>query len=423
MTVFRPVIVLILAVWFLQLAGGMLAVVVPLGLSALEVGPVGIGAVAALYALGLMAGALTAPRLVARIGNIRTYAAAAGLVLIGSLLLGLSQSVWLWTAVRLIQGAGFATLFAAAESWLGQAAPPDRRGSVLGAYNVAAKAALMTGPFLIAGAGPLAPDTFLVIGLCLSATLLPICLTHQLEPERSTSSEASFVPLMRTASAAAIGCFMAGVINSGTLALLPIFAADVLGEPASSRGGGGTGLGVAALAYAAANLGGLLAQWPIGRASDRFERRRTIAVQAALAGLAALIITLFGARLSDPVLYALIAIWGAGSLTFYSVCVAHGIDRVAPDQVTALMGALITCWATGSVLGPVLAGFAMRIGGTPSSLFMFTALGLFVLCALMLFRVKIRAPAIRRRRWTPAFAESLAGRRLIPRPKARPPRH
>ena len=70
MNALRPIFVLIAAVWFLQLAGGTLSVIVPLGLSELGASPTQIGVIAALYAAGMMMGAWLAPQLVARIGNI-----------------------------------------------------------------------------------------------------------------------------------------------------------------------------------------------------------------------------------------------------------------------------------------------------------------------------------------------------------------
>jgi len=55
MLMVRPVLSLVLAVWFLQLAGGMLSVVTPVGLAELGAASDAVGLIAALHAAGFMA--------------------------------------------------------------------------------------------------------------------------------------------------------------------------------------------------------------------------------------------------------------------------------------------------------------------------------------------------------------------------------
>jgi len=395
MNAFRSVFVLIVAVWFLQLAGGTLSIIVPLGLSELGADSKMIGFVAALYAAGMMLGAYLAPQIVARTGNIRTFSAAASLTVVGSLALSFILPIWAWAPIRILQGIGFAAMFASAEAWLGQAAPEDQRGSVLSAYNVAAKAAIMTGPFLIAGALPLAPHTFVLTGLFLACALIPICLTKQAEPTRLPSKGLPLRYIAKMAPSAMVGCFMAGVINTGTFAFLPIYATSVMPEI--------NPITAAALAFAAANGGALVAQWPLGRLSDRLDRRTTIAGQCLLAAVAVFALALFGQSMPRGVILALLALWGVGSLTFYSISVAHGIDRMAEGRVTELMGVLIICWATGSVVGPILAGLVVSLFAGETALFFFTAGGLVTLGTAMMIRRSSRAPTPKRGRWHPAM--------------------
>lgn len=382
MNALRPIFVLMAAVWFLQLAGGALSVIVPLGLSELGASASQIGVIAALYAAGMMSGAYITPRLVSQVGNIRVFSAAASLTLIGSLALSFIPIIWLWAPLRILQGVGFAAMFASAEAWLGQAAPKDQRGSVLGAYNVAAKAALMMGPFLIAGFAPLAPGAFVLTGLFLALALIPICMTRQVEPKRAGTGGLRVSEMINAAPSAVFGCFMAGIINTGTFALLPVFAASALT--------GYSTVAAAAAAFALANAGGLVAQWPLGRLSDRFDRRSVVASQAAIAALAVLPLIIFGNSLSSIAILALILAWGSGSLTFYGICIAHGIDRVEEDRVTELMGVLIISWATGSVIGPILSGLVVEFLPGQKSLFIFTFTGLVILSLSMVRRTRTR---------------------------------
>lgn len=391
----RPVLVLIAAVWFLQLGGGALSVIVPLGLSDLGARSSEIGLIAAFYALGMVTGAIIAPKLISSAGNIRVFSAAASLTLIGSIALSFSPPVWSWAFVRILQGMGFAAMFISAEAWLGQAAPKENRGSILGSYNVAAKAALMTGPFLVAGTLGLFPYAFTLTALFFAMALIPVCLTQQVEPDRVQSVGFPLRDMAKMAPAALAGCFMAGVINAGTFAFLPLYASTALSPMDATT--------AAASAFAIANAGGLVAQWPLGRLSDTVERRIIVGVQCFLTAGIVLALSIFGAELPLWAILGLLACWGAGSLTFYGICVAHGIDRVADGRVTELMGVLIVCWSVGSVLGPLLAGLFIGDSIDGSRLFLFTSLGLASLSGIMIFRRARRSPVKRTTRWYPAL--------------------
>ena len=171
----RPVLSLILAVWFLQLSGGMLSVVTPIGLSEMGTSSIGVGIIAGLYATGFMAGAYFSPRLIGEIGNIRVFAAGAALTAVGALSQGLWTSEIGWALVRFVQGATFAGMFAAAEAWLGRVTPQQHRGNVLGVYNVSRENRFAIGAADHSWHGTLGSDklplVWAVFGRCHGASL------------------------------------------------------------------------------------------------------------------------------------------------------------------------------------------------------------------------------------------------------------
>jgi len=405
----RPVLSLILAVWFLQLAGGMLSVVTPIGLSEMGTSSIGVGLIAGLHAAGFMAGAYLSPRLIGEIGNIRVFAAGAALTAVGAVSQGLWTSEIGWAIVRFIQGATFAGMFAAAEAWLGRVTPQQHRGNVLGVYNVAAKAALLLGPLIILGMAPLDPKNFLWCGLFLAAALVPVCLTRRQEPPKVVSDRLPVTRLLKISPSATAGVFIAGLVNSGTLALLPIFAATLADE--------GNALAIAGIAYSVANVGGLLSQWPAGLISDRTDRRNVIAVMAIVSGAATLTLFLLAGSLPTLAVYALLFAWGAGSLSFYGVCVAHGVDRVSDEDMTAMMSMLLIIWAFGSVIGPILAGLIMRSALGPPGLFAFSSACLVILFVIMLIRriEQASVPDEEQSNWQPNLPAGLPGGDLDPR--------
>ena len=351
MSDYRNVGVLFAAVAFIQLAGGILGVVTPLGLELLGVNALNIGLIAALNAAGYMIGAMTATQAIALFGNIRLFSAAAG----------------------------FAWMFSSIESWLGAAVPAKQRGGVTGFYHLISKAALVIGPFFVAGLMPTDFHPVLWCALFLALALLPVCLTRRTEPPSPETTPLPLRRLIDLAPAGVAASFLAGVINSGVMSLLPIYASMKL-----PIGEGGI-TAAAALAAAAAWTGGMISQWPAGRLSDGMDRRLVIAAMAGTASIAAFVLA-FLPNMSTGLILTLLAVWGAGSLSFYSVAVAHTIDRAPPGQIARVMSGLLFAWAVGSVIGPLLAGVSMRTPMGAGGLFLFASIMGVVLVGAMFWR-------------------------------------
>lgn len=351
----RKVLSLILAVMILQMAGGLTGVLTPLGLEAMDVPATLIGLVAALHAAGFMAGAWVSPRVLAAFGNIRLFAAAAAVTAAGFLSLALVQAPPFWALIRVLQGASFAFMFTSIESWLGEAVPAKARGNVMGIYHTTGKVSLMLGPFFVAGLSPLDSRAYIWAGLFLALAIVPVCVTRMQQPPAPDRKAMPLSQLFAIAPAAVIGVAGAGIVNTGTLALLPVYF-DTF-----DLGGGGTT--AAAIGAAAAWLGGLVLQWPAGRVSDVIDRRLVVAGLCGVAAAAALLIALLGPVLGETGIIALLAIWGAGALCFYGICVAHAIDRTPGGQVAQVTSGLLFVWAAGSIFGPLLSGVAMTLAG------------------------------------------------------------
>lgn len=407
---YRNVFAIIVGVGILQLAGGLLGLLAPLGLSALGVDPFAIGLIAAVHAAGFMAGAATAPAAITAFGNIRVFSAAAALAAAGVLMMQLYQHPAAWTAIRIVHGAGFAWMFASAEAWLSQATPARNRGAVTGFYHVVAKAALLIGPFFAAGAVALDSRAYLWCGVFLALSLAPMCLTRRGEPPHPETAPLSLASLFKLAPAAVIAAFMAGVINSGTLSLLPVFAVRMSpGIDLATQ--------AAALAMAAAWLGGLLSQWPAGRISDHVDRRLVVAVMAGVSAIVALLIGLMTGHAPYGLMLGLLALWGGGSLSFYGIAVAHAIDRSTTEQIARVMSGLLFVWAAGSVVGPPLSGLAFRSPLGPGGLFILaSAFSMFVAIAMLTRRTqRDQTESGNQERWEIAQPTSVAGADIDPR--------
>src|SRR5690606_22465217 len=113
-------------------------------------------------------------------------------------------------------------------------------------------------------------------------------------------------------------------------------------------------------------FGGAVLQWPLGRWSDRSDRRRVLACVALLGALVAVLIGLLHGHAGMR--SVLLFVYGGLAFTLYPVSVAHLMDRLETDQMLAGSGRVLLLYGVGATLGPLLAGNLM-IGFGPASLF------------------------------------------------------
>jgi len=99
-------------------------------------------------------------------------------------------------------------------------------------------------------------------------------------------------------------------------------------------------------------LGGLAFQVPVGRLSDRFDRR--IVLAALGLGFAGTAVALVLLPHSLPVVLPAATLLGGFMSTLYPVCVAHAHDRMPADRVVGVSGQLILVSGLGSMLGPLI---------------------------------------------------------------------
>lgn len=397
MSPLRQIGSLVIAMAVLQLALGLLLVQLPLTMRGDGLREFAIGMVGACYSAGFMAGAWFGPRLLSQVGHIRAYAAAASICAATILFAAWADSVVAWALLRCATGAAIAVMFAIVESWMSGSIRAEERGSVLGVYMVATKAALAVGPFLAPAA--INPGPLVMAGALIALSLTPIALTSVVAPPPPEPAPPQFKTLMETAPAAVAAAFMAGVVNAGVLAFAPLYASQHWGEEAATS------------FVAAAVVGSLVLQWPAAKLSDRMDRRIVIAGLCALAGVAALALAFAGGAMELAPAAALFALWGAGALSFYGLAVAHMADRAPPSAIMQSTSGLLFVWAVGSIVGPPIMGLATEFGGG-AGLFIFAALGAFGCAGYQVLRRKIKEAPARAADGTAPEATSIAAANL-----------
>jgi MFS family permease len=351
---------------------------IPLAMGADGLSRSALGVVAATYAAGFMAGAWFGPRLLARVGHIRVFAACAAIATACTLALHAADTTLLWMLVRAAMGAGVALMFSAVEAWMNETIGKHERGSVIGVYMVCTKAALAAGAFLAVGGGA-SPVPLMIAAALIALAIAPVCFTTSVPPAAPKAEPLAIRDQFRTAPAAVLSSFCAGVTNGGALALAPVFAAEFYGPER------------AATFYASAWIGSLILQWPAGRVSDMVDRRLVIAALAVLSAVAALGLLFTAGHVPFWAAALMFGVWGAGSLSFYGIGVAHMADRSDPSQMARATAGLLFVWAFGCIVGPIAQGPLVDLFG-PQAVFGFAAVALFGLTGAMLYRRSAREP-------------------------------
>ena len=101
---------------------------------------------------------------------------------------------------------------------------------------------------------------------------------------------------------------------------------------------------------------------PVGRLSDRFDRRRVLAGIVGAAAVSALLI-IPASFASVEFLYAAIALYGGLAFAVYPVAVAHLIDHLESGDILPGGSALLLVHGIGAAIGPALSGQLMSMTG------------------------------------------------------------
>lgn len=346
------------------MGNGLIVTLTPLrahldGFSTLAIGVLG-----ACYFAGFVLGCFVGPLLLARAGHIRTFAVVAALMAAAVLVLPLSTSPYVWFEARAVAGFASANIFMTLESWLNDRATNETRGRLLSYYVMVNLSSLILGQWLLLLAQPTGFELFSIAGIFFCFCLMPVGMTRLPQPAPTHVPALRLKRLFVNSPVGTAGCITIGLANGAFWALAPVYGQS-LGFSTRSL----------ALFISAFIAGGALIQWPVGRLSDRFDRRWIIAIACAIACVAGIALVLLDATSlrTSPLLFALIAVFGAAMLPLYSLSIAHANDRLPRSEFVETSAGLLLISALASVAGPLLGSLVTAAAG-PQTLFLYTAI-------------------------------------------------
>jgi MFS family permease len=339
---------LLIGMGILLAGSGLLGTLLGLRASVEMFSELTIGLVMSAYFMGYIVGSYFCPELIRRVGHIRTFTALAAMAAVVSLLHGMWVNPWFWGVLRLINGICILGLYMVIESWLNDQVH-HRRGELFAVYMMVSLAALGVGQFLMVIYGPEGMESFAIVALLFCLGLIPLALTRVHQPTLVTSVNVPVKELLEISPVGSIGSFASGLITGAFWGLSAVYAVNI----------GLTNSGVAAF-IAAAIFGGAVLQWPIGRLSDRFDRRQVLMWVALGSAVVAALIFMIGSD-SLPLLILLTVPYGGLSFSLYALSVAHTHDRMHGGDAMGVTRGLLLLNGIGATIGPLLLGVGMSL--------------------------------------------------------------
>ncbi len=399
--VFTTVGALLAGVLALMLASGLFGTFLSVRATLEGFGETQAGLLMSGYYAGLVVGTQLCGRLINRIGHIRAFAAFCAVSGAAVCLFPFAINVWVWMGLRGVIGFVTAGMFMVAESWLNAKTNATTRGTAFSLYMMVSYLGVSGGQMLINVGSPTGSDLFLITIMLYCAALIPVAVGSVSAPEPVDSTHLSFRRLYEISPLSVIGCMASGLLTGAVYGLGPIFGRNL-------------GLNVQDISVMMTVLviGGFLMQFPVGRLSDRFDRRWILTLatfggaiaSAAIVGLMLWHTALDSGDMHPPIgfwaefgpwLLALIGIYGGLAATLYPLSVAYANDYIEAQDMVAASAGLVLAYGCGAAAGPVVAGLAMRAIG-PSGLFAFTTAVLIATVVFALYRM-------RRRHWVPVM--------------------
>ena len=321
----------------LMASNGLLVTLITVRSSALGLSGTEIGLMQAAYPLGALFGCVYAPRLIERVGHVRTFGALASLCSVSAVVHLLTTDVASWAAMRLLSGLCFPGLYVVAESWLNAKAENRSRAALLSIYFVIQTAGASVGQWMAGLEDASGNMLFGLASILVSLSLVPLLVSRIAAPAYSAPDRLSLAQVARISPTAVSGAFLNGMLQAAFYVAVPLYALAL-----------GLGSGGAATLLVAGTLSGAAAQFPVGWLSDRVDRRIVIAALSVLnAGICAVLL----AGVPPGALTALFAVSGACSLPVYSLCLAYANDHLSPGQVVPAGGTLVLTLNAGVLVG------------------------------------------------------------------------
>ena len=338
------------------------------------------------YYIGYFIGAKTIPTVIGRVGHIRAFAAFASLASIAILLHSVIINPFTWFLLRVVTGISLVSIYTICESWLNDRSTNNNHGSVLSLYMIILYGSMALGMFLLNFSAPTNFQPFILISLLMSIALIPILLTKRKAPNFKSIQGMSLKDLYKVSPLGMVSSLLYGTVQSALFALLAVYAASMNFSI----------LEISIVTFLLA-ISGALSQWPIGKLSDNFDRRKVITYATFIAAFFAFCAMLSTKQMYLPGdlatskfwFYIFLVLFSFASLPMFAIIFAHTNDFIPKEKFVAAGAGLQFAYGLGAMSGPLLCSILMNIIGS-NGYFIFIMFFHILIGVFALHRMRVR---------------------------------
>ena len=338
------------------------------------------------YFVGYFIGAATIPSIVSRVGHIRVFAAFASLASLVILVHSILIHPFIWFMLRVLTGISMVCIYTVAESWLNDRSSNKNRGSVLSVYMVILYGSMGVGMFLLNFSSPKNFQPFILVSVITSAALIPILLTKKKPPTFKKIQAMNLKDLYEASPFGMVSSLFYGTIQSALFTLLAVYATSM----------NFTILEISIVTFLLA-VSGAIAQFPIGKISDIYDRRKVIVFStfgAAFFSILAILVSRQmylpgGLATSKTWFYIFFILFSFCSLPMFSLILAHTNDYISKEKFVAAGAGLQFAFGLGAISGPFLCSIFMDLVGS-NGFFIFLFFFHSIIGIFGIYRMRVR---------------------------------
>jgi MFS family permease len=341
---------LFLGMGLIMLGNGLQATLLGIRASIEGFGGTITGIVMSGFFIGLIAGSNIVPKMVGRVGHVRTFGALASLASTSILVQAIFVTPWVWWAMRFVTGFAYAGIYIVAESWINEASENETRGKLLSFYMLISLGGMAGGQMLLNVASPSGFELFVLVSLLISLAVIPILLSTARAPQFDVLENIGILNLYRVSPLGVFGMFVAGMSIGTFFGMGAVYATNI-----------GLSVKDVSLFMGTLILGGFLFQYPLGWLSDRFGPIKVIIFSCLGGAIVSFVAMEYTGQ--GLLFYTIVATVGGLTMPLYSLCCVHTNDYLTPTQMVAASGTLVLLSAIGAAVGSPVAAFAMETFG------------------------------------------------------------
>ncbi|WP_419769252.1 MAG: MFS transporter [Candidatus Marinarcus sp.] len=357
---------LFFAITFLAIGYGMMITFIGIFLKENGSSNLVIGLINSAFFLGAMLSSIFSQKIISNVGHIRSFSVFAALMVISFLLHSLGINEFFWALLRLLSGFCFYALLIVIESWLNEKSSNEFRGEILAIYTIIFYLSTALGQLLLNVPSHSEYTIFAIGSVLVLFSLTVISMTKIKEPQFKPFERYSFPKLYSVVPLAVTGSFIGGFFVGAFFTMVPLYILYVFDSKE-----------ILSIFMALTILGGLIAQWPIGKLSDTYGRRKLIAFCGFFTALVAILFILMPAY--KPLFYIFGVLLGVGIFAIYPLSLSRANDVLDESKdIVEISRALLFTYGLGSFIAPIVIGITFKYINQESIFLIFAFLGIFL---------------------------------------------